>query len=82
MPFTPFHMGPGVMVKAVLRRRFSLMVFGWSQIIIDLQPLVVLLTGKRKLHGFTHTLTGALLIGGMIYWGTGWLLKRRRVDGG
>jgi hypothetical protein len=39
MPFTPLHMGPGIAIKAIARRRFSLMVFGWSQILMDLQPL-------------------------------------------
>lgn len=32
MPFTPFHMGPGLLVKALLQGSFSLMVFGWTQI--------------------------------------------------
>lgn len=63
MPFTPFHMGPALVVKALAQRRFSLMVFGWSQIIMDLQPLYVLLTGHGHLHGFTHTLIGAALLG-------------------
>ncbi len=63
MPFTPLHMGPGLAVKAALHRKFSLMVFGWSQIVIDLQPLFVLLTGRGELHGFSHTLLGATLIG-------------------
>ncbi len=62
MPFTPLHMGPGIAVKAVMQRRFSLMVFGWSQIAIDLQPLFVLLTGRGELHGFSHTFLGATLI--------------------
>lgn len=63
MPFTPFHMGPGLVVKAILRRRFSLMVFGWSQVAIDLQPLVAIVTGRGELHGFSHTAIGATLIG-------------------
>ena len=63
MPFTPLHMGPGLAVKAVLNKKFSLMVFGWSQIVIDLQPLFVLTTGRGELHGFSHTLLGATLIG-------------------
>lgn len=63
MPFTPLHMGPGLVVKAALDKRFSLMVFGWSQIVIDLQPLFVLTTGRGELHGFSHTLLGATLIG-------------------
>lgn len=63
MPFTPLHMGPAAIIKAALARRFSFMVFGWSQIAIDLQPLVVMLTGRGELHGFSHTLLGATLIG-------------------
>lgn len=62
MPFTPFHIGPGILVKAVLQGSFSLMVFGWSQIVMDLQPLVAIITGEGKLHGFTHTYVGATLI--------------------
>jgi len=63
VPFTPFHMGPGLLVKALLQGSFSLMVFGWAQIIMDIQPLVVLLTGEGHLHGFTHSYIGATLIG-------------------
>lgn len=63
MPFTPFHMGPGIFVKALLQGSFSLMVFGWTQILMDIQPLVALLTGDPHLHGFTHTYLGATLIG-------------------
>jgi hypothetical protein len=63
MPFTPFHMGPGVAVKAVSGRHFSLMVFGFSQVAIDLEPLVRILRGDSVLHGFTHTYLGATLIG-------------------
>lgn len=62
MPFTPFHMGPGLLVKALLQGSFSLMVFGWTQIVMDLQPLVVILTGEGHLHGFSHTFAGATLI--------------------
>lgn len=63
MPFTPFHMGPGLLIKALLQGSFSLMVFGWTQIIMDIQPLIVLITGNGHLHGFTHTYVGATLIG-------------------
>ena len=63
MPFTPFHLGPGALFKAVAGDRFSFMVFGGSQILIDLEPAVRLMTGSAILHGFTHTLLGALLIG-------------------
>ncbi len=62
MPFTPFHMGPGIILKAILQGSFSLMVFGWAQIIMDIQPLVVLITGDGHLHGFSHTYIGATLL--------------------
>ncbi len=62
MPFTPFHMGPGLAVKAVSGRHFSLMVFGFSQVAIDIEPLVRIIRGDAVLHGFTHTYLGATLI--------------------
>ncbi|GAB2190784.1 hypothetical protein MAH1_23920 [Sessilibacter sp. MAH1] len=62
MPFTPFHMGPGIFIKALLQGSFSLMVFGWSQIIMDVQPLWVLIVGHGHLHGFSHTFVGCVLL--------------------
>ncbi len=38
------------------------MVFGWAQILMDIQPLLVMLSGEGHLHGFTHTYFGATLI--------------------
>ncbi|MBV1920420.1 MAG: hydrolase [Pseudomonadales bacterium] len=62
MPFTVIHMGPGILIKALLQSSFSLMVFGWTQIVMDIQPLVVMFTGEGHLHGFTHTYVGATLL--------------------
>ncbi len=62
MPITPFHMGPGMLIKALLQGFFSLIIFGWAQFLMDLQPLLVILTGKGNLHGFSHTYIGATLI--------------------
>ncbi|WP_394203667.1 hypothetical protein [Marinagarivorans algicola] len=62
MPFTPFHMGPGIFIKALLQGSFSLMVFGWAQIVMDIQPLLVMLSGEGHLHGFSHTFVGAMLL--------------------
>jgi len=62
MPFTPFHMGIGILTKSILQGSFSLMVFGWAQIVMDLQPLVVMLTGQGHLHGFSHTYLGASIL--------------------
>lgn len=38
------------------------MVFGWTQVVMDIQPLVVLISGEGHLHGFTHTFAGATLL--------------------
>lgn len=62
MPITPFHLGPGVLIKSVLQERFSLTVFAFSQGLIDIQPVFVILLGKGHLHGFTHTYVGAILL--------------------
>ena len=62
MPFTPFHMGPGLLIKSLFQGSFSLVVFGWAQIVMDIQPLIVLITGEGHLHGFSHTYVGATLL--------------------
>jgi len=56
-------MGPGILIKALLQGSFSLMVFGWAQIVMDIQPLIVMITGEGQLHGFSHTYIGATLLG-------------------
>lgn len=63
MPFTPFHLGPGAAFKAIGGRHFSFMVFGGAQVLMDIEPLVGMLRGSAILHGYTHTLAGALVIG-------------------
>ena len=63
MPFTPFHMGPGIAIKSVLGNYFSLTVFGFSQVVIDIEPLVRILRGDAMLHGVTHTYLGAFFLG-------------------
>lgn len=55
-------MGPGIAIKAILQGSFSLMVFGWAQIVMDLQPLLSITTGLVELHGFSHTFVGAALL--------------------
>jgi LexA-binding, inner membrane-associated putative hydrolase len=62
MPFTPFHMGPGLAMKALAGRRFSLVVFGVSQVAMDLEVLVRIVRHDPVLHGFTHTYLGATLV--------------------
>ncbi|MEO6026004.1 MAG: metal-dependent hydrolase [Candidatus Binatia bacterium] len=56
-------MGPGLALKSVIERRMSLTVFGFSQLLIDLEPGIGLVRGSPVLHGVTHTFVGATLIG-------------------
>jgi hypothetical protein len=63
MPFTPFHLGPGLALKAVAGERFSLLAFGVAQVAMDLEPLVGILSGSDVLHGTSHTYLAAIPIG-------------------
>ena len=62
MPFTPYHLGPGAAFKAIGGSRFSFMIFGGSQVLMDIEPLVRVIRGDAVLHGFSHTVLGAFLI--------------------
>ena len=55
-------MGPALAIKAAAGRRFALVTFGVSQVLIDVEPLVHMLRGDRVLHGFFHTFLGATLL--------------------
>lgn len=63
MPFTPIHLGAGAAFKAIGDRHFSFMVFGGAQVMMDIEPLIGILRDSDVLHGPSHTLLGALLIG-------------------
>lgn len=65
MPFTPFHMGAGMAAKAVLDGRISLIAFGVAQVLMDIEPGVRMLHFGGDLHGWSHTLPGALAIGAL-----------------
>lgn len=78
MPFTPFHMGVGVAAKAVAPRLVSIQVFGLAQIAMDLEPAIGMARGSDVLHGWTHTLWGAVpvALATMLTWKA---VERRRI---
>jgi hypothetical protein len=49
-------------VKAVLGRHFSLAVFGFAQVAMDVEPLVRLLRHDPVVHGPSHTYLGAMAL--------------------
>ncbi len=63
MPFTPFHFGPGLLLKTLMPGRFSLSMFALANVAMDIEPGYQMLRGAYPLHGFSHTVLGAALIG-------------------
>jgi hypothetical protein len=62
MPFTPFHLGPGMALKACGGKHLSLIVFGFTQVLMDVEPLIRLWRDDSILHGLSHTYLGATVI--------------------
>ena len=62
MPFTPLHMGVGLVAKGLAPSRVSIPAFGASQVAIDCEPLYHYLRHEWPLHGPLHT----ILVGGAV----------------
>jgi hypothetical protein len=62
MPATPFHLGPGLLVKAVAPRQFSMAAYSVAQVVIDLESGYYLLRGEYPVHRQAHT----FFLGGLI----------------
>ena len=62
MPATPFHFGPGLLVKAAAPRQFSVAAYSVAQIVIDIESGYHLLRGDYPVHRQAHT----FLLGGLI----------------
>jgi hypothetical protein len=62
MPATPFHLGPGLLVKAAAPRQFSMAAYTLAQVVIDLESGYYLLRGGYPVHRQAHT----FLLGGLI----------------
>jgi len=56
MPFTPFHLGPGLGLGLPLRKYLHAPTFIFANIIVDVEPFLVLSLGLGyPLHGYLHT---------------------------
>jgi hypothetical protein len=66
MPITPFHFGPGILIKSVCRKRFSLTVFILVQIIIDSEVAWNAFLGHDRLHTFFHSYLGSSAVIGIV----------------
>lgn len=63
MPFTPFHLGPGLLVKGFFEDRFSWTAFAAAQVVIDCETLYHILRHEYPLHRELHTFVGATAAG-------------------
>jgi hypothetical protein len=68
MPITPFHLGPGGLVKALAPRHFSFTVFAFSQGLIDLEPIGFFFFTGDPVHPYLHTYLGATLVFVISWW--------------
>jgi membrane-bound metal-dependent hydrolase YbcI (DUF457 family) len=63
MPFTPFHFGPGLLIKGAAPKRFSWSTFVLTQVVIDCETLYNIVEHRYPLHRELHTFLGATLAG-------------------
>ena len=62
MPFTPFHFGPGYLVKSFFVKRFHFLAFVVSQVLIDCETAYNIFAVNARLHSFLHTYLGSLVV--------------------
>jgi membrane-bound metal-dependent hydrolase YbcI (DUF457 family) len=71
MPFTPFHFGPGLLLKGAAPRKLSWAAFAASQVFIDCETLYYMVRREYPVHRELHTFLGAaaagLAVGGLLF---------------
>ena len=75
MPFTPYHLGPALLLGVVCFPFFDIIALLIASVILDIEPLIILALGTgAPLHGIMHTYLiatpVAMLVSGII-----WLLR-------
>lgn len=62
MPFTPYHFGPGTLVKAAVPKYFSLLIFVAAQVLMDTEPLYYMMQNDPHIHRTFHTYLGCHIV--------------------
>jgi len=62
MPITPFHFGPGALLKSVVPGYFSWTVFAAANALIDLEPILLYFFTGDPAHPWLHTPPGAFAV--------------------
>lgn len=61
-------MGAAMVVKPAARRHFSVLVFGITQVAMDIEPMIGMICDWEVLHGPSHTVLGAVVIALLVAW--------------
>ncbi|MEM0084097.1 MAG: hydrolase [Candidatus Methanomethylicia archaeon] len=63
-PFTPFHLGPGIFLGLMFKKRLHIPTFILGNIVLDLEHIFsFLLFSRYSFHGIMHTFILAFIIG-------------------
>ncbi len=63
MPFTPFHIGPGLGFGLLFSKYFDIAALLVASVAVDIEPFSILLFNLNyPLHGFFHSFLGGTLI--------------------
>jgi hypothetical protein len=76
VPFTPFHFGPGLLLKAVAPGRVSFTAYAAAQVVIDVESGYYLLTQQSPVHRGLHTFALGGLAGALSGALAGWVGRR------
>jgi hypothetical protein len=79
MPIALLPVAAALLLKALLGRRFALLLFAGAQGLMEVEPLVRAMLGFQPEAGASHTLAGALLLGAVTLAckpAAEWLLRR------
>jgi len=67
MPFTSYHLGPGLLFDLLLFGYLGFPAFLIANVVVDVEPFFVLVFGLQyPLHGFFHSLMGASLVASVL----------------
>lgn len=61
MPFTPFHLGPGLALGMIFSRFVNIPAVLLASVVVDARAIYCFFTGC-SLHGFFHTFAGAAIV--------------------
>jgi hypothetical protein len=66
LPFTPFHVGPGLLLKSGVPQHLSVVSYAAANVAVDLEPLYYLSRHEWPIHRWAHTFLAAGLIGALV----------------